>query len=921
MITNTGLRTTFQKSDSEWLKSLSLDTIKCLIVCRGPVRMEAIQVFDEIGIKEYGILLSEKDSIVYPMALAPELRSFKYLQNVHRVPDYMGAGQEEKLRRIDEIIEIAKSNQYTHIFAGYGFMAEDAEFIEAIEKSGITFMGPASSVAKQAGAKDEAKKIARKIGVSVTPGIDMISAIALSKKVTDKQKLESLAKSKSVTFSYDEKIAHVDNCEALLVNGYAKLVEFVTIEELQTEALVQSETIWKEFPKNRIRFKYIGGGGGKGQRVISSKDQVKDAVMEILAESKVLTPGSNRNFLIELNIENTRHNEIQLVGNGTWTIALGGRDCSLQMHEQKLLEISSTTELLKLEIEKSKTTNPNRAKVLETDLKVLQAMETESEKFGQAVNLDSVSTFECIVDGDKHFFMEMNTRIQVEHRVTEMCYSLKFVNPKNKNEYFIVDSLIETMALLSLHGKKLDRPERINRNVSGAEVRINATNQSLAPHAGGVIQNWSPPIEHEIRDDQGIGTRDPDTGMFIHYRLAGAYDSNIALLVSYGESRNQNLHRLSNILRRTVLRGHDLQTNLPVHYGLINWILGHDEMFKPNTRFMMSYLAGIGSIQSVLRDVDLEVVWEEFQKTTKKKDEESLAVLNKKLTFLLRPLKDLFASPHVLGGFLGRYNNVFWKVSGNSIQLLGNPLDFLNVLYEYMNLDDDPQKDPCHKIWANDLDLLTTGHSFYKDLNTYSGLNLDFETWDKAFQDGKNPSGSKLSADLFEKAKASHLGFQVGMDLLKIIPKVGIISGFFGISMDEHLDPIIPKEFSDADSIKEKIKSLNPPPKAKSDEIVAPMGGMFYSKEAPNLPQMVQEGDHFKAGQPLFIIEVMKMFNKISVPYSGTIVKSLLPDSDGKIVTKAQPIFKIEPDEKVHEETAEEVFAKKQKMSLSLLNF
>jgi biotin carboxyl carrier protein len=113
---------------------------------------------------------------------------------------------------------------------------------------------------------------------------------------------------------------------------------------------------------------------------------------------------------------------------------------------------------------------------------------------------------------------------------------------------------------------------------------------------------------------------------------------------------------------------------------------------------------------------------------------------------------------------------------------------------------------------------------------------------------------------------------------------------------------------------------LNPPPKAKSDEVIAPMGGMFYSKEAPNLPAMINVGDHFNAGQPLFIIEVMKMFNKISAPFSGTIVKNFLEDSDGKIISKGQPIFKIQPDEIIKEESEEEILARKKKASLELLS-
>jgi acetyl/propionyl-CoA carboxylase alpha subunit len=906
----------FHESSSEWIRSFSVENIKCLIVCRGPVRKEAMDVFDSIGIREYGILLSEKDSIVYPMALAPELRNFKYINNVHRIQDYMGAGKEEKEKIMQQIIDIAVSNSYTHIFAGYGFMAEDADFIEAIEKSGVTFMGPASSVARQAGAKDAAKIIARKLNVSVTPGVDNITALTLLRKTSGVSGLEKLAKENGLNFKADTNLTDSENADKLLALGYEKSLDLISIEDLQNEAEIQSDEIWKKYPSNRIRFKYIGGGGGKGQRVIKSKAEVKSAVMEILAESKVVSVGSNRNFLIELNIENTRHNEIQLIGNGEWSLALGGRDCSLQMHEQKLLEISNTKELLEQEIANSK--DSVRTEVLKGDLKVLTEMEEQSERFGKAVGLNSVSTFESIVEGTNHFFMEMNTRIQVEHRVTEMAYKLKFVNPNNQNEFFIVESLIEAMALLSVHGKKVPKPERILRNVSGAEVRINATNQSLQPHAGGLIQNWSKPTEFEIRDDQGIGIRNPDTGAFIHYRLAGAYDSNIALLVSYGDSRKQTLERLAEIIKGTELRGQDLQTNMPVHYGLIYWILGHDVMFKPNTKFMLSYLAAVGSLATVLKDIDMDIIWSERIKKLSKEDAPSAKMLGKKLTLITRPIKKLFENSHILGGFLGYQNNSSWKIENGKVEFLKNPIDVLNELYIYLNLEQGKHKAPCDQIWDHDAIILNNAIEFYNDLQKLT--NLDSNQILKSLSENKNPDSSKISDDLWKKCLASHNGFQLGMDLLKVIPMVGVKANFFKLGMDKELNAIVPEEFTNTESVNQFIKALNPPPKAKSDEVIAPMGGMFYSKEAPNLPAMINVGDHFNAGQPLFIIEVMKMFNKISAPFSGTIVKNFLEDSDGKIISKGQPIFKIQPDEIIKEESEEEILARKKKASLELLS-
>jgi acetyl/propionyl-CoA carboxylase alpha subunit len=911
-------RIKFTDSNSSWIQSFDLSSIKCLIVCRGPVRKEAIDVFKQCGVREYGILLSEKDSVVYPKALAPEIRDFAFPDNIHRVPDYMGAGAEEKIERIKLIISIAKKNGYTHFFAGYGFMAEDAEFIEAIEESGMIFMGPSSHVARQAGAKDEAKKLARSLNVSVTPGVDNVTALALVRKTgSSKDGLIKLAQQHSLSFQYNEGIALDENAEALLQLSYDKSIELVTIQDLQKEAEIGTEEIWKKYPGKRIRFKYIGGGGGKGQRVIQKKEEISAAVMEIIAESKVVAPGSNRNFLIELNIENTRHNEIQVIGNGEWCLSLGGRDCSVQMHEQKLLELSLTQELLNAEIDSYKSGSPSKAEVLKKDLVCLQEMETQAEVFGRAVHLNSVSTFESIVEGTDHFFMEMNTRIQVEHRVTEMAYKLKFTNPNDGKDFFYLDSLIEAMALLSVHAKKVPKPERILRNISGAEVRINATNRSLQPHAGGIINAWSDPSEDEIRDDQGIGTRNPDTGAFVHYNLAGAYDSNIALVITSGVSRKNNLEKLTNILRTTELRGQNLETNLLVHYGLSSWFLGKDAMAKPSTQFMTSYLAGIGALESINRDLDLEVVWNQI---LSKATVSEKPILKRKETLLIRPIEKLFSNPHLLGGFIGLNDGKAWNSNSNGIDFLINPIEILDRLYHYLNLDEREGAPASEMIWDHDEAILVEARSFYKKIDSFA-LAKSWKDLDSILSSNSVPSQTKLTEEKWKEVVSAHLGFQAGMSILKIIPNIGKKSGFSKFQVDEQLELVVPEEFKTAKTRDAFTKALSPPPKSSSDEIIAPMGGMFYAREAPSLPQLIQVGDHFTAGQPLFIIEVMKMFNKISVPFSGTITKSLLENADGKIIAKGQTIFKITPDEVMKEESEDEVLARKKQVSTDLLNF
>ena len=181
------------QSHSSWVRQFDCTHIRPLIICRGPIRKEAMDVFAEMGIEHFGILLSEKDSIVYRNALAPELRSLTDPSRVHRVPDYSGANKEEREQRIEQIINIARENGYNAIFAGYGFMAEDETMVAAMENAGLNFIGPCSRTVHDAGLKDEAKRTALRCGVSVTPGIDNGTALTLLRKHPDAAALQALA--------------------------------------------------------------------------------------------------------------------------------------------------------------------------------------------------------------------------------------------------------------------------------------------------------------------------------------------------------------------------------------------------------------------------------------------------------------------------------------------------------------------------------------------------------------------------------------------------------------------------------------------------------------------------------------------------------------------------------------------------------
>ncbi len=920
---------------SQWVRQFDCTSLRPLLICRGPIRKEAMDVFEDMGLESYGILLSEKDSITYPNALSPELRSIKSADSVHRVPDYTGANKEERVERIRQIINIAHENNYNAIFAGYGFMAEDEEMVAAMEAAGLNFIGPCSQTVHSAGLKDEAKRTALKVGVSVTPGIDNATALTLLAKYPNVESLTALAKEKGLSVDdqmlSDATVELAEKADHVLAAGYEAGIDLYTVEELQEQIRLAVIDMNRRYPNNRIRLKAIGGGGGKGQRILAAPSsysgdeatQIETAaarapelVLEVLNEVKATGVGDNKNVLVELNIESTRHQEIQVVGNGDWCITMGARDCSLQMHEQKLLEVSSTQESIAASVESARLDLANgvghsdTVATLEKDLDTLIAMEDEAARFGAAVGLDSVSTFECIVDGGSHFFMEMNTRIQVEHRVSELCYALKFTNPDDPSDYFTVDSLVELMVLLACHGPNLPRPERFVRQPASVEARLNATNEALQPHAGGLIEWWSPALPGEIRDDQGISQHNPDTGSFVKYKLAGAYDSNIALILTCGDDRLDSYERLSEIVRRTRLSGADLNTNLEFHYGLVNWFIGNGIQARPTTKFIVPYLTAVGLLKQGANAIDLNDALERVTAHEVKElgmDDEAAAsyrqVVERKRSLIQRPISILFDKPHVLAGWLSFHKGDFSFDEGVAIN--ANPLQLLEDLYHFLNMELSEGRAAQYGIWDHDAKILQQGINFYRDLEKILGesaAELDYSGLDALIR-GAAPKA--IDAALWASIQASHNGFQAGLGLLKLIPFIAMQTGFFDLKVNSDLSIEIPEKLFDEDLQKAAQKTLVPPPVASSDEILASTGGMFYPREAPGAEPYVVEGDHFEAGQVLYIVEVMKMFNKVVAEFSGTIDKVLV-EEDGVIIAKGQPIFKITPDEKPVEESDEE---------------
>ena len=171
-------------------------------------------------------------------------------------------------------------SDYGYVFAGYGFMAEDATFVRAIEDAGLSFVGPCSATQNAAGAKDQAKRTAIANQVSVTPGINDATVRTLLARHPDAAALRKLAEKHglSVPALSDPKAELADAAAALLEASYARQIDLFSIDDLAAQLREEAGRLLAADPGRRFRLKAIGGGGGKGQRIFSDAEAVPSSI-------------------------------------------------------------------------------------------------------------------------------------------------------------------------------------------------------------------------------------------------------------------------------------------------------------------------------------------------------------------------------------------------------------------------------------------------------------------------------------------------------------------------------------------------------------------------------------------------------------------------------------------------------------------
>ena len=412
---------------------------KVLIANRGEIALRAVKTARKLGLQSVAIYSTADKSSRHviqadeAICIGPAPSSKSYLVK-------------------NAIIHTALRLSCDAIYPGYGFLSENAEFVDLCEANDIKFIGPAAESIREMGDKSTARKLAVTNNVPVVPGSDD---------------------------AYDS----------------------------EDEALLAAKFI--NYP---LLLKARAGGGGRGMQIVKNDTDFASAFQRCSAEAK--NAFGDGHIYIERYFEKIRHIEVQIFGDGRGkAIALGERDCSVQRRHQKLIEEAPASIL-----------SPRSRKQLHKTAAMLAA----------GVKYEGAGTIEFIYDPKttEFFFIEMNTRIQVEHPVTEMLIGV---------------DLVEAQFLVAQGASLNNVFPKQNHSGHAIEFRINAEDweQNFTPNPGKISQ-WSPPKMAGVRID---------TAVYEGYHVVPFYDSMIAKLIIHAGSRDLALLKAKDAFQRFSIDG------------------------------------------------------------------------------------------------------------------------------------------------------------------------------------------------------------------------------------------------------------------------------------------------------------------------------------------------------------------------------
>ena len=423
---------------------------KILIANRGEIALRIQRACREMGIRTVAVH-SEADTEAKYVKLADE--------SVCIGP----APSASSYLNIPSIISAAEVTDAEAIHPGYGFLAENADFADKVERSGFVFIGPRTESIRLMGDKVSAKQAMIKAGVSCVPGSDG----ALPE---DPKEIVRIAR----------KV------------GYPVII------------------------------KAAGGGGGRGMRIVHTEAALLNAVAMTRAEAQAAF--ANSTVYMEKFLENPRHIEIQVLADEHRNaVHLGERDCSMQRRHQKVMEEAPAPELLP---------------------KIRERVGERCADACRKIGYRGAGTFEFLYENGEFYFIEMNTRIQVEHPVTEMVTGI---------------DLVQQQIRVAAGEKLAFRQKDIELRGHALECRINAEHPYSFTPSPGRITSYHPPGGPGIRVDSHV---------YAGYTVPPFYDSMVGKVIAYGATREQAIRRMRIALSEMVVEG--IQTNIPLHLDLLH---------------------------------------------------------------------------------------------------------------------------------------------------------------------------------------------------------------------------------------------------------------------------------------------------------------------------------------------------------------
>lgn len=815
---------------------IPVETMRTLLVCRGPIAFETLEVYHRCGWLQPHVVVSSKEWIAELHHAAPWIADVPSHQ-VHYLQEYTD---------VEAILQIAIEHDIQAIYPGYGFLAENADFADRVEQLGVRFVGPTPNTLRAVGDKDSAIALAKELGIPTIPGDDQL-----------------------VTF------AQLHPPEA-------------TSSETVRRTLAMSQC----YPDSPIRLKHPAGGGGKGQRVLvpevlqsdSAESDILEALAKLWAEIGVSSAeeDTRKGVLLELNIPRPLHWEVQLFGDGETVVHFAARDCSLQNQSyQKFIELALHPAAIEAEIGRLDAgTDATRITSLRARRDTLERIFADALKLGQAIQLRGAATVEFLIDEQgEPYFLEVNPRIQVEHAVTE---GIARVRGKQI-------SLVELQQRVAA-GERIDfKQDDITCTGDAIEVRLNAWHEDLSPVLGGVVEGFNIRGEVNVPEVLECDVRVDASGL-LQRRVpwtVPSYDANFALIIVSGESRHRVLDGVMKTLSHLIdLQGNsELHTNMSTMLGLLAVMraLPPETAFRTDTSLLWMGLVAVvmaqqQSILSLLPSYPRQVGTydsAQFARLLHHILETGFANPSRLLTAYVKRLMHPEARP------LAQLEVIWWLASELQVTLQdeerqqgSSVSQAVDALYQALDQSSDRLVALCRE--PVELAMRQSEGQLVLQRLRESDPSLSGE------------DAQALLMNVLCWVQTSVPAVRALVEALERTQVHILLTPHDDLSLER---PAYLQGASVVSQLHRLLSTALRPTMLRQGELLSPMEATIYLQPEPGTSSFVEVGTEIAVGQTLALLEAMKMFTELPSPVDGVVVDILVENGAG--VKTGESLFKI----------------------------